>query len=487
VSLARRAMHAALWSALESVGVQLTSFLLFLAFARLISPTSIGVVQIATTLLTFLAIFVEHSFSSRIIRAPSVGPEMLSTAFWLGLSGAVALAITLTFGGDVIASWYRTPDVAPVLRTLAWCIPLTTLSAVQTALLIRDIAFRTQAIRRLIAVSTGGVVGLALAFNGFGVWSLVARLAVESFLDCVLAWWLMDWRPAWLVSRTEAMAFLSFGSRIVGGFAIGFMGKRADELLIGLVLGSTSLGYFAVAARAMSLVTEVALRAVQRTAVPVFSRLQDQPERLRRVVYSGVEFASAVACPVLIGMSAIAPELCRTLYGNAWEPVIPVMRILGFSGAAVSLSLYTTPLMIAVGRPGWLFRYYLAEALINLVTAALVVRHGIIAVAIAFVVRSYLTLPLTIALANRTIGTTWFELLRLIARPLASSLLMFIAVHYARRVLPLSQVPMLFTLICAGALVYMLAMFLIGRDTLRRFYALMQELRRRPGTPGSIP
>jgi PST family polysaccharide transporter len=189
---------------------------------------------------------------------------------------------------------------------------------------------------------------------------------------------------------------------------------------------------------------------------------------------------------VLIGMSAIAPELCRLLYGSAWDPVIPVMRILGFAGAAVAVNLYTTPLLIAVGRPGWLFRFYVAEAAINLVTAALVVQHGIVAVAIAFVVRSYLTLPLTIFLANRTIGTTWIGLLRWIVGPLASSLLMFISVVCLRRTLPLSDLPMLITLICTGALVYMLSMLIVGRATLRRFHTLAQVLRRRPSTEGSL-
>jgi O-antigen/teichoic acid export membrane protein len=477
VSLARRALQGALWNALENVGSQLTSFVLFLAFARLISPAAIGVVQIVVTLLGFLTIFVEHGFTTRIIRTPVSTPAMLSTAFWLGLGGACAMAIVLTLASSRIAAWYRTPEVGPVLRTLAWTVPVVTLSCVQTALLLRDLAFRTQALRRLIAVVGGGVVGIGLAFSGFGIWSLVARFVTECVLDCIVAWSWTSWRPAFLVSRSEAKAFVSFGSRIAGSYAVNFLSRRADELLIGFVLGSVSLGYYAVAARAMTLVSEVALRAAQRTAVPVLSRLQNEPHRLRLAYCSALEFGAAVACPVFLGLSAVAPELCVTLYGSHWQPVIPAMQILGFAGAAMSLAIYTGPLLIAVGRPDWFLRFSLVETAINLVAAAIVVKYGIVAVAIAYVVRSYLIVPLILVMTSRVVGAAWFELLRLITAPTVASLLMFGATFYLRRSLALPPWLMLIILVTAGASVYLAGMWMFGRSTLHRIFAMVQSVR----------
>lgn len=482
VSLARRALQGALWNALENVGSQLTSFALFLAFARLISPAAIGVVQIVVTLLGFLTIFVEHGFTTRIVRTPSSPPVMLSTAFWLGLTGASLLAVGLTLGSERIAAWYRTPEVAPVLRVLSWTMPLITLSCVQTSLLLRDLAFRTQAMRRLIAVVGGGCVGLGLAFAGFGIWSLVARLVVESLLDCAVAWSWTDWRPGFEISRSEAKAFASFGSRIVGSYSINYLSRRADELLIGLVLGSVSLGYYAVAARAMTLVTEVALRAAQRTAVPVLARLQNNPERLRAAYAAAIELGAAVACPVFIGLSAVAPELCVALYGPRWEPVIPVMQILGFAGTAMSLAIYVSPLLIAVDRPDLLLYFSLAETVINLGVAALTVQHGIVAMGFAYVVRSYLIVPLILYLASRVIGARWLDLLRLTAAPTFSALAMFGVTYALRRALPLPPWPMLLALVSCGALVYLAGMWLLGRSTLQRLLGMLQSLRaREPG------
>jgi O-antigen/teichoic acid export membrane protein len=478
VSLAQRALRGALWSSLESVGSQATSFLLFLAFARLISPASIGVVQIAVTLLGFLTIFVEHGFTTRIVRAPSSTPEMLNTAFYLSVGGAVSIASTLTIASDRIASLYDTPEVAPVLRMLAWTILLTTLCCVQTALLYRDLAFKTQALRRLAAVLGGGVVGLAMAFNGYGIWSLVARFAVESLLDCVIAWVFTPWRPGLAVSRAEAKEYFGFGSRIVGSYSINYLSKRGDELLIGFVLGSAPLGYYAVAVRAITLVTEVALRAARNTAVPVFSRLQDEPERLREAYVAAVRFATAVACPIFFGMSAVARELCIALYGSRWEPVIPAMQVLGFAGTAICLGIYTPALFVAIGRPDWLMRFSILETVVNLATALLVVRFGILWVAIGYVARAYLMVPVLIVLTNRILKTTWMQMLQTLAAPTAASLAMFGVVFLVRRELPLPPVLTLIVLVSTGALVYLAAMFLLGRSTLRSMLAIAQTLRR---------
>lgn len=478
MSLPLRALSGAIWNAIENAGSQLTSFVLFLVFARLISPELIGVVQMAITLLGFLTIFVEHGFTTRIIRSREVSAAQLDTAFWLGLGGGTAIAVVLTLTAHHIAAAYRSPELAPVLRVLAWTIPLITLSCVQTALLIRELAFKTQAVRRLLAVVGGGVVGVGLALAGYGVWSLVARLAIETLLDCLIAWRLSAFRPGRSVTRAEAGAFLSFGGRVVGSYAVAYLSRRTDDLLIGFVLGPVALGYYAVAARSVLLVTEVALRAAQRTAIPLFSRLQDDPERLRAAYYTAVELCAVVACPIFIGLSAVAPELCLTLFGAKWAPVVPAMQVLGLVGVAMSVSIYLAPVLISVGRPEALLTFSLIETALNLTASAVAVRWGIEAVAIAYVARSYLILPLILYLTARAIGTDTTRVLRSLFAPTAASLVMLAAVWAMRRAVPsLPVAGSLALMVVVGALVYLAALWLFGRASVMRVVTIARQHR----------
>ncbi len=476
MSLGKSAVSGALWTLVESTGTQLTSFVLFLVFARLIEPRAIGLVQVTVTLLAFLTIFVEHGFTTTLIRSRAVGPTALNTAFWMSVGGGTTIAIGLALVARFVAAAYRTPELTPLIRAMAWCVPITTLSIVQTALLFREFAFRKQALRRLIAIAGGGVVGVLLALRGFGVWALVARFACETAIDCIVAWSWTAWRPGLTVSLQEARHFVSFGGRVVGAYLISFLNRRVDDIVVGLMLGPVVLGYFAVATRGVLLVSEVALRAAQRTAMPIFSRMQEEPERLREAYYHAIEYAVALASPIFVGMSAVAPELCLTAFGARWAPVIPAMRILGLSGVAIAISAFTAPVLVAAGKPTWLFYSSVIEAALSVTTSITAAHWGLWAIAAGFVLRSYLLVPVALYMAHRSLGIRAAEVAKVVMRPVAATLIMAGSVAALRGLCSSWSPPArLLFLAPAGALTYLSVMALIARPTFDRLLRLVRS------------
>jgi O-antigen/teichoic acid export membrane protein len=478
VSLAKRAVRGTLWTLLENTSSQLSSFVLFLVFARLIDAKSIGLVQVAVTLYSFLTIFVEHGFTTTVIRNRNVGATGLDTAFWMSLGGGTALAVAISVFAPQVAAAYRIPELTPVLRVIAWCIPLTSLGVIQSAVLTRDLAFRAQALRRLCAVAAGGVIGVALAFRGFGAWALVARFVVETADYSAIAWAWSPWNPGMSVSRSDAREFTSFASRVAGAYLISFFNRRVDDLVVGLVLGPTILGYFAVATRGVLLVTEVALRAAQRTAMPIFSRLQDEPARLRAAYYEAVELAVALASPIFVGMAVVASELCVVLFGAKWSPAIPAMSVLGFSGMAVAVSAFNVPVLIATGRPAWLFYLSVIEAVVSVASSILAARWGLLAVAIGYVVRSYVLVPVGLLLLRKSLGVSIARVARLVCAPALASVLM-VGVAFSLRAALASRDPAvrLVVLTVASAATYLTVMAIASRSTVERLIHLARGAR----------
>jgi PST family polysaccharide transporter len=486
VSLAKSAVRGALWTLLENTSTQLSSFVLFLVFARLIEPKAIGLVQVAITLFSFLTIFVEHGFTTTVIRNRTLGPTALNTAFWMSVSGGTLMAIALSLFAPQIAAAYSIPELTPVLRVVAWCLPVTTLGVIQSAVLTRGLAFRTQALRRLIAVLSGGVLGVVLALSGFGVWSLVARFVAETVVYSFIAWIWTPWSPGRAVSRADAREFVSFAVRVAGAYLISFFNRRIDDLVVGLVLGPVVLGYFAVATRGVLLVTEVALRAAQRTAMPIFSRLQDDPGRLRSAYYEAMEFAVALASPIFVGMAAVAGELCFTLFGSRWAPVVPAMRVLGYSGVAVAVAAFSGPILIARGKPAWLFYLSLIEAALSVSSSVVAAHYGLLAVAWAYVVRSYLLVPISLLLVRATLGIEISRVLRRMFAPVVASVLMVGMVALVRE-LCATWAPAFRLLVLApvGAATYALTLFLLARGTVDKLVSLAQTLR--PSAATALP
>jgi PST family polysaccharide transporter len=479
MSLKAKALSGVLWNLVEVVGTQGTAFLVFVLLARLLEPEAFGLVALAGTVIILLTIFVEAGFSTVIVRSEEITEEKLNTAFWIGVLVSTSLALALTLSAGWVAELYGTPELTPVLRALSWVLLFGALSAVHTALLVRKLDFRSKALRRLVAVVGGGIAGIAMALSGFGVWSLVAKQAVEAVLDCIVVWRTSDWRPGLRVSRRDAGELLSFGRNIVGSSLVSFLNRSADDLIIGVTLGPVALGYYAVAYRANVAVTEVALRATSRTALPVFAKLQGEPARLRTAFYAAVEFAALVACPIFLGLSATAPELCLTMFGPKWEASVRPMQVLGLAGLVAPITLYLGPILIAIGQPKWFFRFSFVQGILNILAFWIAVRWGILAVAWAFVIRSAVTFPLVLWLMSRAIGSAPREILRLVSAPAVASLAMLGAVAALRPALGDVPAPVgLALLVGAGAITYLALMSLIARSTVTRFFDVLRAGRK---------
>lgn len=481
MNLKHAAAQGALWNLLENAGNQIATFVVFLVLARLLEPSAFGLVSMAASLLGLAWIFVEQGLSLALIQRSSLSRRTLNTAFWLNAASSL-LALTLfSVFADKLAQLYRTPELSLVLRVLVWPTMLPALVAVHQALLLRDLRFRTQALRRLIAICGGGGVGVVMAWRGFGIWSLLGKQVAEAILDCCALWWTSSWRPSREFSTVEARELFGFGSRIVGTTTLGYLTRRADDFVVGFVLGATLLGYYAVAFRAIVLVSEVALRAAQRTAEPLFARLQGDTPRQQRAYYSAIELSAAMACPAFFGLSLIAPEFCLMVFGERWAAAIPAMQVLGMVGAALSISIYTAPLLTAIGKPHWLLRYTLLQSVLSVLLSSIASHWGIVAVAVGYVMRAYVELPITLWLVRKAIGIEPVRVMRLLFAPVAASFAMAVAVSGLRHVAGALPPTLMFALIVVlGAACYVSVMLLVARDTVARFVSLVRQLRSAP-------
>jgi PST family polysaccharide transporter len=280
------------------------------------------------------------------------------------------------------------------------------------------------------------------------------------------------------VSKQDARELLSFGKNLVGSNMVKFLNRSADDMIIGMFLGPVMLGYYAVAFRANVAVTEVALRATSRTALPVFAKLQGDRARMRDAYYQALELAMLVACPVFIGLSATAPELCVTMFGAEWAPSIRPMQVLGLAGIGLAINLYVGPILIAVGQPTAFFRFSLGQGILNVLCFLVAVRWGIEAVAWAFVVRTALVFPAVLWLLRQAIGAEPRRTLALMGAPAFASLAMLGTVAAARHVLVGLPTLVLLVALCAvGALTYLALMALVARSTMGRMIEMLRSAR----------
>ncbi|HEY9601128.1 MAG TPA: MOP flippase family protein [Allocoleopsis sp.] len=428
MNLRQNAVKGVVWSAITSWGRQAIAFIVFFLLARLLGPEAFGLVALATVFLAFVQVFVDQGFAEAIIQRHELDPEHLDTAFWTNLGIGLLITVLCIGTAGLAAELFHEPQLAPVIRWLSLNFTIIALSSVQDAILRRNLAFRSLAVRSLIGVVAGGVVGVVMAFSGYGVWSLVGQQLSSGLVQTTVLWWASHWRPGFRVSQSHFKELFSFGINVVGMNVLEFVNRRADDFLVGYFLGSKALGYYSVAYRLMMIGLDLLTNVINQVAIPTFSKLQLEPERLLRAFYSVIELTSLVSFPAFIGLAVLAPELLPTLLGAKWFPSIPVIQVLALIGVLHSVYYYNGSVIMAMGKPSWKLIINFIYSIANVIAFIIAVRWGIVAVAAAFVIRGYVLAPMELWLLKKLIPLNLITYFRQYIAPLAGSLAIAVTV-----------------------------------------------------------
>ncbi|WP_164976228.1 lipopolysaccharide biosynthesis protein [Oleiharenicola lentus] len=344
-------LHAAKWSAAARVTNQGMSAVVTFLLAGLLGPEAFGTVALAYLTVTFFEIIAGMGFNSALVQNQRINDHHLNSVFWLNLALSSALMLLIWFGSGLFAALAKAPEVQPILGWLALLLPIQGLTVVQVAVMNRNMAFRALAIRSTIAVMIGGVLGLTLAFLGFGVWALVAQHLVRELVSVLLLWGQSDWRPRMSFSWASVCELFNFaGKAVVGQFGT-FFQNQFDSIAIGLFLGPTALGLYRLAERLVELNLSLFPRALQSVSLSHFSRLQHDHAELNRNFVFGVKLNSLGSFPGLAFLAG-AGSLVLSVFGPEWGEAEGVMAMLAIVGMAKAIILFVGPTLQAVSQPG---------------------------------------------------------------------------------------------------------------------------------------
>jgi O-antigen/teichoic acid export membrane protein len=475
--LASRAVSAVKWSALRTWGARVFALGALFVLARLLSPADFGLIALANVYIALLRPFVDQGFGDAVVQMENLDQSHLDTAFWTNVGFGATLCGLSWLTAGAIAGLYDEPRLADVIRWLSLVFLGYALSSTQQSLLRRRLEYRSLAIRTTAGAFVGGVVGIAMAAAGYGVWSLVGGSLATTFVSTALLWRLSEWRPRFHFSLPHLRPLIGFGGGIVGVNLLNFANRRSDDLIIGYFLGATALGYYSVAYQALRGVTNMVTSVVSSVAFPVFSRLQGEPERMRNAFYTVTQLVALFAFPTFVGLALVSEDLIIGFFGPQWAASAPVMRILAFVGIVHSVFYFHTSVILAMGRPGLRFTLTLISAVLNIIGFLISVRWGIAAVAAAYVLRAYLMSPLTVGVLKKLLGISYGRYLRSYWIPFSCTLLMAAGILGIRMLLGASLSPVFAVVFYAvtGIVLYGIAVTILGADIVRRTWALLSR------------
>lgn len=434
MSIREKAVKGVVWSAIQNWGSQAGSLVIFMLLARLLPPEAFGLVAFANVFLAFMQIFLNQGFAQVVIQRQELEPEHIDTAFWTNIAIGICLTVICFSTAGIVANLWQKPELTSILQGFSLLFLISSLSNIQQAILERNLHFKAIAIRSLAGTFIGGIVGVILALYNFSIWSLIGQQLVQELIGTIVLWNRSDWRPGFKFSLKHFQELFSFGVNILGFNFLTFINTRADDFLIGYFLGATALGYYVIAYRILGVMTQLLISTTNQVALPVFSQLQTQAEEFRKVFFTATQLSTLIAFPAFLGVATLAPELIVLLFGKQWVPSIPVMQVLSFAGLFKCINFFKNSVFIALGKPSWSLYFGLLNALLNLIGFVVAVPWGIVAVALAYVIRGYLVFPISQWAVSKLIKIPLLVYLGHFIVPLFSSLIMVVSILAAKHI-----------------------------------------------------
>ena len=374
-----------------------------------------------------------------------------------------------------------------MLLLLGLTLPLNASGFVHEALLRRSMNFRPLAMRTLVATTVGGVVAIAMAFAGFGYWSLVVKGLFDTTVSTVLLWRASSYRPRLNVSWRCWSELFAVSRYLLLSRVLDLANTRADTLIVGARLGSEALGLYTAAHRIHSMMMEALFATVNRVTLPAFAKLNHDALRMQQGLLRLVAFCSFFTVPLFAAVAVLAEPIVLLLFGERWREAAPLLERLRPRRRAVLGQLLQRagddgrrPHRAGADAHRRQWRAQSARLLHRLVLGAL-------GVAIAFSLRGYLVLPLNLVFLKRSIGVATGAYLKTLWPSYAAAAIAFGAVFLLQRFVPpawplLVQLPLQFA---AGALLYAVMMLIVFP---RRTIEVAGEVEQwRPGWPRLTP
>ncbi|MCL5282116.1 MAG: oligosaccharide flippase family protein [Planctomycetes bacterium] len=373
-----QAIRGVIWGFLDRIGQQGISFVITMILARLLAPAQFGLVGMLTIFMEVAGAFVDSGFSAALIQKKEVKDIDICSAFYVNVLTSLAAMGLLYVGAPWVAAFYHQPILTSLLHVLSLKLVIGSLACVHSALLWRRIDFKTQLKMGLVATPLSGALGIVMALQGFGVWSLVTQYLTATFLRSAFLWIVIPWRPRLVFSLASVREMFGFGSRLLASGLLNTFFEDLYLVVIGRLFSATSLGLYNGARRIQTLATTNTTTVVTHVAFPVFSRMQDDPLRLKRSLRKAMTLLALIHFPVMMGLALVAQPLVNVLLSPKWAAAAPWLQLLCLVGATYPHQALLLNLLKAKGRSDLFFNLEVFKKILTVLAIVITYRWGVV-------------------------------------------------------------------------------------------------------------
>ena len=462
------------WKLSERMLAQVVSAVVAIFLARLLSPDEYGTIALVLVFVNIASTLMISGFNTSLIQKKDADNTDFSTVFYFSIGLGLLFYGIIFVGAAFVARFYEIPILKPVLRVLALGVPIMAVNSVQQAYVSRNMLFKRFFLSTFLGTLLSGIIGIYMAYQGFGVYALVGQNLSNTLINTVVLWFTVRWRPDFVFSFQRLKGLFSYGWKLLVQNVILNIYSSLRSLVIGKVYTTADLAYYTKGSHYPNLIATNIDTALNSVLFPAMSDAQNDPSRVKAMARRTTRLSSFIMSPVLIGMIAVAESFITALLTEKWLPAVPYLQII----CVVLLFLAPQTAMLqsvkAVGRSDLVLKADFPVRIFSLVFLVVALGFGVIAVAVSEVLTTILGTIIYMFAAKCAIDYTPKEVCADFLPNVGLAGIMGLITWFVGLLLPLSAFPKMLVQILIGAGCYVILSVITQNES---FWYVLRELK----------
>ena len=316
-----------LWRFLERCGAQGVQFVVSIILARILAPETYGTIALITVFTTIMQVFIDSGLGMALIQKKDADDIDFSSVFYFNMLMCVVLYGLMFAIAPFIAGFYSMPELTSLVRVLSLSLLVYGVRGIQQAYVSKTMKFKNFFFSTLGATLLSAVVGIYMAYKGYGVWALVGQSLSSNIISTAILWITVKWRPKWLFSFSRLKGLFSYGWKLLVSALLDTVYKDIRSLIIGKFYSSEALAFYNKGKQFPSLAVDNINVSIDSVLLPTMSNEQDDKERVKMMTRRAIKISTYVIAPLMIGLAAVAEPFIELLLTPKWLPCVPFLRL----------------------------------------------------------------------------------------------------------------------------------------------------------------
>ena len=467
-----------IWRFLERCGAQGVTLIVSIVLARLLDPRGYGTGTLFTIFTTIMQIFVDSGMGNALIQKKDADDLDFSSVFYFNVCMCSVLYLIMFFAAPFIASFYKMTELTSVIRVLSLILVISGVKNVQQAYVSRHLMFKKFFFATLGGTIGAAIVGILMAYLGYGVWALVAQMLFNAIVDTIILWITVKWRPKKMFSFNRLKGLFSFGWKLLVSALLETIYNNLRQLIIGKVYTKDDLAFYNNGEKYPQYLVNNINAAIDSVLLPTMSNEQDHPERVKSMTRRAIKTATFIIMPLMVGFAVCARAIISLLLTDKWLPCVSYLRVFCISCAFWPIHTANLNAIKAMGRSDLFLKLEIIKKIIGIIAIVSTMWISVMALAYSMLAISFISQVVNAWPNKKLLNYSYSEQIKDILPQIGLSLLMGIIV-YSLSFLHLSALITLILQVPVGMIVYIIGSRLFHIESFEFIISVLKSFRKK--------